>query len=187
MTAAELLNVEALQRLGEGQGRLRVHIDEPPGLTAPARFTAREILTQASGKVVGRVGARGPVTDIIGTYWGSPRLMSDRLVSWLTDHNVTGWRAVPVEIENEPALGPLWLLVVTGRAGPVYGVDEKYREGLPAFGYFLDPAEWDGSDLFVPANTSEVLVTAPCADLLKKARFRNLRLEPASLETKPHS
>lgn len=186
MSTTELLDVERLERLQEGRGRLRIHVDEPAGLSVSARLTAREILTRTSTKVVGRVGAKGPLTDIVGTYWGV-YLMSDRMVSFLTEHRVSGWRPVPVEIESDLALGPLWLLVITGTAGPIYGINEARRQGLPALGQYLDPAEWDGSDLFVPANTSEILVTSSCAELLKRARLRNLRLEPAGLEATPRT
>jgi hypothetical protein len=186
MATAGHLDVEHLHWLQEGQGRLRIHLDVPAELTASERSTAHEILTRTSTKVLGRVGAKGPVTDIVGTYWGV-YLMSERMVSFLTQHNVSGWRAVPVEIGNDSTLEPLWLLVITGTTGPVYGVHDLRREELPALGYFLDPTEWDGSDLFVPANTSEILVVPACAAMLKKARLRNLRLEPVGLEVTPWS
>jgi hypothetical protein len=70
MATAGHLDVEHLHWLQEGQGRLRIHLDVPAELTASERSTAREILTRTSTKVLGRVGAKGPVTDIVGTYWG---------------------------------------------------------------------------------------------------------------------
>jgi hypothetical protein len=47
---------------------------------------------------------------------------------------------------------------------------------------FLDPHEWDGSDLFMPTNSGSVLLTGRAADIVKRARLRNVRLEPAHYE-----
>ena len=183
MSTTEPLDVEGLQLLREGGGRLRFDLQAPPGLTVPRQRTAREILTSASGTVIGRVGEGGPETDLVGSGWAGIVLMSERFLELLAQRRVSGWRAVPVEIENDPTLRAYWLLVITGSAGPIYGVAGARREGLPALGQYLDPAEWDGSDMFVAANWNGTLLTAQCANMLKKARLRNVRLEPAGLES----
>ena len=47
---------------------------------------------------------------------------------------------------------------------------------------FLDPLEWDGSDVFMPSNSGVVLLGARAAAVVRSARLRNVQLEPAHYE-----
>jgi hypothetical protein len=173
------LDVERLHVLREGNGSLRIHLPTPYA-------TTREFLASGfSAKPTGQVGRKGPATDLVGTYWAGVYLFSDSVVAILEKHDVTGWRAEPIDLSDDSTIGPLWFLVVTGRSGPIYGVAGARRRGVPVLGQYLDASEWDGSDIFLAANSGSILVTNNCAELLKRARLRNLRLEPAGLEAAP--
>ena len=52
-------------------------------------------------------------------------------------------------------------------------------------GFFLDPGEWDGSDLFMPMNASPTLLTVRAGELVRRARLPNVRIEPANYEAMP--
>lgn len=90
----------------------------------------------------------------------------------------TGLPAACIETE-------LWLLVVTGRAGPILGAGGILREGLDPIDQALDGSDWDGSDMFVPANRNVILLTDGAARRLKSARLRNVLFEPAGLTPAP--
>ena len=91
---------------------------------------------------------------------------------------MSGWRTYETVCEGMPSETAWWVLGVAGRAGPV-----RRGKGLDSLSQYLDPREWDGSDLFHPANENTVLVTARAAELIRDAHLKNVRLEPAGLES----
>lgn len=131
---------------------------------------------------------RGTVGDLIGTYWANVFLVSDRLSKAMRKLRLSGWRTLPVSVKDEPDLdNRLALLVITGRAGPVYGACGQTRPGVDVIGQYLDPNEWDGSDLFLPANRRSILVAGPAAEKIARLGLRNVNLEPAGIEPLPKS
>jgi hypothetical protein len=174
------LEVPLLWRLREGAGRLRIQVP------VPSSVSMHQLLTEGlPGRVRGRVLAKGPMSDLVGTYWGIVYLVSEKMVTVLSESGMTGWRVTPVEIADGQPIRRLSLLTVTGRCGPIYGQSGVWREGLPQLGQFLEPESWDGSDLFVPDNENGILLTPRCASVLRRARLRNLRLTPAGIERVP--
>jgi hypothetical protein len=111
-------------------------------------------------------------------------LVSDRFLETLAREGLSGWQAVP--IPGLPDLGgPYSLLVITGRGGPAYGSDGIRFPGLPALGQFLDPEQWDGSDLFVVDRQVAIYITNAAAQRLARHRLTNLELEPIVMERLP--
>ena len=130
----------------------------------------------------------GPVGDLVGTFWANVFLMSDRLSKAMQELRLSGWRSLPVSVKDDPDLdNRLALLAVTGRAGPLYGAGGQTRPGVDAIGQYLDPREWDGSDLFLPANRRSILVTGPTAEKIARLDLRNVELLPAGIEPLPES
>ena len=117
----------------------------------------------------------------IGTTWAWPLVMSARFRDVLTSLGMTGWNSVPVDLDP-PLAEQLWLLTVTGRCGPAYRNSGLRYRGMPALGTFLDPGQWDGSDVFMPDDLQAVLLAPSRVSELKRVRFRNVSIEPASLE-----
>jgi hypothetical protein len=136
--------------------------------------------------LTGVVVQRGPVGDLIGTSWANLYVVTSRVVQVLEQSDLTGWMTYPVAVAAgmEEAVG-VWLLAVSGRSGSVYGVGGAPRLDVDTLGQYLDPTEWDGSDLFVPANQQVILLTAQAAHALDAARLRNLVVDPAGLEPTP--
>ncbi len=130
------------------------------------------------------VGQRGRLGDLVGTFWATVYLVSDRFKEVLEGAALSGWTTFPVAPRERLESG-LWLLGVTGRCGPVYGVDGVARAGLDPVGQYLDPDEWDGADVFLPRNRNVVLLTPEAGRVLGRARLMNVDLEPGGLEATP--
>src|SRR5438105_13451069 len=103
----------------------------------------------------------------IGTTWWGLDLCGDRFKKLLEQGAISGWRAYETVCEGMPSETAWWVLGVAGRAGPV-----RTGKGSPVghdrLGHYLDPREWDGSDLFHPANENTILVTARAAELIRE-------------------
>jgi hypothetical protein len=134
------------------------------------------------------VRQEGQIGDLVGTFWANVFLMSDRLKKALQELRLSGWRSLPVSVKDDPDLDErLALLAITGRAGPIYGPGGQTRPDVDAIGQYLDPLEWDGSDLFLPANRRSILVTGPAAEKIAGLGLSNLDLQPAGIEPLPKS
>ena len=128
----------------------------------------------------------GPPVDVVGTGWAMLFLVSAQFREGMRGLNVTGWTSEAIELDA--GLPPdLELLVVTGRCGRAYTAKADAGLRLPAFGTFVDPDRWDGSDLFVADGLGETLIAPSRVAELRRARLRNLLLEPAGLEPLPGS
>jgi hypothetical protein len=121
----------------------------------------------------------------VGTLWANVFAISDRLKTVMEDAHLSGWAPHRLEVSKGELATTVWLLTVRGRAGPVYALDAAHRDGLDAAGQYLDPKEWDGSHLFVPANRTVILVTRPAAEVLAMAHVANLALDSAGLLATP--
>lgn len=123
----------------------------------------------------------GRPADIVGTTQAVLTLVSQRFRDTLTSLGMTGWTSLAVALDGSLP-DDLTLLVVTGRCGPVYSARRNPVPGVPPLGDFIDPRNWDGSDLFVGDGLAEVFVAPDRVPDLRRARLRNLRIEPAALE-----
>ena len=133
-------------------------------------------------------GAR--LVDFTGTTAGLPLLVSQRFVDTLRSQKITGWSTHSIELhgKHNEVIGGYYGLVVTGRCGPIQ--DERARPALvraPAghmakswFGYYVDESSWDGSEIFVPENTSFTFVVGRVKRLLEAAKLTNITLTPVT-------
>jgi hypothetical protein len=127
---------------------------------------------------------RGSARDVVRTGWAGVILISQRVVDVLTGEGLTGWQAV--SLSDLPDIGrPYFLLVITGRGGPTYGSDGIRFTGLPELGQFIDPEQWDGSDIFLADNRRTIFVGEEAARRLAGHRLTNLELEPIAMERIP--
>jgi hypothetical protein len=126
------------------------------------------------------------LVDLTGTTAGLPNVVSQRFVDALRCHTVTGWSTYPIELhdKDDKIIDGYYGLIVTGRSGPIQ--NERARPTLvrtPAghmakswFGYYVDEASWDGSEIFVPQNTSFTFVVGRVKRLLEAAKLTNIAL-----------
>lgn len=148
-------------------------------------ITARRLL---SGDLVGEplVGVArqaGPVTDLVGTYWAGVYLVSERFRRSIADLGVSGQFTTPIEVGDVSS--SLWLLSISGRCGPLFGVAGEPLPGGPRLGQFIDPDRWDGSDFFMADNSNATYVSGSTAAKVEALKLSNVVLEPASLEPVP--
>jgi hypothetical protein len=129
----------------------------------------------------------GKVGDLVGTFWAGLYVMADRFKTVLEQHAIRGWHAYETVCEGLPLQTTWWVLGIAGRAGPVLTGPRAVRAGLDALGQYLDPREWDGSDMFHPANEGTVLVSSRASQAIQQARLKNVLLEPAGLAPIPGS
>jgi hypothetical protein len=128
--------------------------------------------------------------DLIGTTLALPKLVSDRFVEVLEQHELTGWRAYPVDVADELGgrMEGLNGLVVTGRSGPPI---EKWSDevmippqtsrgqfGTRLKGVYFEPDTWDETDLFLPGSAGFVLGSASAARAIRGAGITNVTIEP---------
>ncbi|WP_405062216.1 hypothetical protein OG474_11395 [Kribbella sp. NBC_01505] len=116
---------------------------------------------------------RGRLADIFGTLWAEVYLVTDRFLDVLRSEQLAGWSAVRVTVNGNPSVPPVSMLQVTGRCGPIL---------TPGIGRYLNPGTLDGSDLFVPANESTILLSPTATAALSQANLVNVEVEPAGLE-----
>lgn len=151
----------AAEPFPEDLGDLVLGPDPPP---APVRF---EIVR----------GSRP--ADIIGC-----AVWSERLISVLRECGATGFKPYEIELyrKGKPVPGYMGVLVL-GRGGPLDEVRsdvERDETGKCIFGHsavYMHEDQWDGSDVFViPGLGIREFVTARVAEVLRKARLRNVQL-----------
>jgi hypothetical protein len=87
-----------------------------------AGITARGLLTGDLGgqPLVGVVHQPGRPRDLVGTYWAGVYLVSERFRRCMSDLGASGWFTTPVQVEGVQS--QLWLLSISGRCGPLFGV-----------------------------------------------------------------
>ncbi len=135
----------------------------------------------------GRIDQKGKVGDLVGTFWAGLYLISERSKKLLEETKITGWRAYPTICEGLVSQGALWVLGITDGAGPVRTARGIVPSDRDTPGQYLDPRDWDGSDLFHPVHDGTSLVAARAADVIEGAHLKNVLLEPGGLEESRHA
>lgn len=115
-------------------------------------------------------------------FGGSPavRIVSQPFVAALSACGATGWTTYPVTLldDDGTTVGDHVGLVTTGRSGPLIPLDphdvSKHRTGVR-----IDEDQWDGSDVFSPAEQNMVVVVERVRDALFTAEL-NLAFEELS-------
>jgi len=133
------------------------------------------------------MGASKP-GDIIWSTLATPLLVSERVVSLLSEEGFSGWDVVAVELHDKAGdrLPIYYYLGVRGRCGPIRDdrsekVDKIFPGGVfPVWkGLYFDPATWDGSDLFMPAgNVGWIFAVDPVKRAFERAKVKNVLFTP---------
>lgn len=133
--------------------------------------------------------------DILDTGWPGLYLISYKMKAVLEDNSLTGCKTFDVKVldNHEQEIRGYHGLSISGRCGKIdYGKSEiiekrlvpngplgKYYKGLHVG---LD--KWDGSDFFLPEKYFGTIITSRTADILKKNKLTNIKLENlAEIET----
>ncbi|MEQ1531003.1 MAG: hypothetical protein ABL925_16935 [Methylococcales bacterium] len=126
-------------------------------------------------------GRKSP-SDLV---WGSIPLLffSKKIASLLDEHSITGWKGYPVSLYDKAGMliPDYQALGIVGRCGcsnpakAVRGLKE-YPTGLwPVYrGLYFDPANWDGSDIFLTEDKSFIVVTERVKTLFEKNKIRHI-------------
>ena len=128
------------------------------------------------------------LTDILGTGYPPLYLISDRMKTILEENNLTGWKCFLVRVFDKKKNEVLGYhgFSITGRCGPIDDkkatIIEKRR--IPEWpirkfykGLYVGLDKWDGTDFFIPEKSAWPIITKRTADLLKKNKITNLRME----------
>lgn len=126
--------------------------------------------------------------EVIWTTHAVPIIIADSVVQLLRTHGFTGWSLYPVSVQDKqkqpvPAYSGL---AITGRCGNLdhsmsVEVHRIFPGGIfPVWkGLFFDPATWDGSDFFMPAQRfGFVFVVEEVKKALERAKIRNVKFTP---------
>lgn len=127
---------------------------------------------------------RAIAADVIWSTLAAPLLVSDRVVDLLEGGGFCGWKTYPVELSGKDGsqINGYHGLSVDGRCGTIDNarserVDKLMPGGVfPVWrGVYFDEATWDGSDLFMPANTwSWIFVVEAVRRAFTAAKVKNV-------------
>lgn len=126
--------------------------------------------------------------DVLDTGWPSLFLISDKMKATLERNALTGWQTFEVKVLDKKGqeIQDYHGLSITGRCGKIdYSKSEiiekrlvpnaplgKYYKGLHVG---LD--KWDDNDFFLPEKYFGIIITNRAAEVLKKNKLTNIRLE----------
>ena len=133
------------------------------------------------------MGRAQPV-EVIRTTLVAPFIVADSVVQLLRTHGFTGWSLYGVSVQDKQGqMIPGYSgLAITGRCG---NIDWSQSIEVPRIrpagifpvwkGFFFDPASWDGSDFFMPAEyVGYKLVVEAVKTAFERAKIRNVRFTP---------
>jgi hypothetical protein len=109
--------------------------------------------------------------------------VSDRIITLLREHGVTGWDSFPVEIIDKrgDTHQNFHRLMITGRCGRIDWTKGEHFErtevplGWHYRGGWFDPDTWDGSDMFTDGYCGETWVVDRARRVFQRAKIRNIR------------
>lgn len=163
------------------RGDINLKTDEAFGVTRAEMRPSHPITVDW---VMGRVK---PV-EVIRTTMGTPVIIADSVVQLLRSHGFTGWSLYDVSIRDKQgqAIPGYSGLAFTGRCG---NIDHTRSAEVPRIfpagvfpvrkGLLFDPASWDGSDLFMPAEfVGWKFVVEEVKTAFERAKVRNVAFTP---------
>jgi hypothetical protein len=131
---------------------------------------------------------RAQPSEVIWTTMGTMVIIADSVVQLLRSHGFTGCSLYDVSVRNKQGQrAPGYCgLAVTGRGGQIDNsqsveVPRIFPAGIsPVWkGLFFDPASWDGSDLFMPAQSvGWKFVVEDVKRAFERAKIRNVMFTP---------
>ncbi len=171
--------------LDEGRDRIafrgRISLDDSRAVTR-AEYTP-----PGPVEVRWEMGRKRP-SDIVYTTSVDPVLISDRIVGILKASELSGWKTYPVDLFGKDGhqISGYQGLAVHGRCGPIDNsqsvrIDKIYPGGIfPRWrGLYFDPMTWDGSDLFMPTDSSGwIFAVDAVKQAFEKAKVTNVQFKP---------
>lgn len=134
----------------------------------------------ASPVVVRHAFGAGTPGDVVWTTTSTFLVLGPKVIETLKIEGFTGWSTFPVSLflaNGELAEG-YGGLAISGRCGPL---DHTRGErititGMPGYrGFWFDPSDWDGSDVFMPRGKSWFrIVTERVKEAIEGAGFENI-------------
>jgi len=128
------------------------------------------------------------IEDVLNTGYACLYLISSKFKEVLEENLFTGWKTFPIRLMNKKGheIQGYYGLSVTGRCGKIdYSKSEiiekrlvpngplgKYYKGL-----YIGLDKWDGCDFFLPEDYYGIVTTSRVAEVLKKEKLTNIRLE----------
>ncbi len=125
--------------------------------------------------------------DVVWTTMGVVTIVSDAVVQMLRSHGFTGWSLYDITVwDKQGQCVPGYSgLAITGRCGKIdytrtIEVPRIYPAGIfpVGKGLLFEPASWDGSDLFMPAERSGfVFLVEEVKKAFERAKIKNVSFE----------
>ena len=125
---------------------------------------------------------------MIWTTYAAPIIVADSVVQLLRSHGFTGWSLYEVSVRDKQGqlIQGYSGLSITGRCGNIawdQGIELPRIRPAGIFpvwkGLFFDPASWDGSDFFMPAErVGYKLVVEEVKEAFERAKIRNVEFTP---------
>ncbi len=125
--------------------------------------------------------------DILSTGILTLLLISNQLNELLKENHFTGWTTFPIILKDKKGnqIEGYQGFSVTGISGrkiftnsPI--IETRYVPNGPIVkiykGATVDLKKWDGSDFFVPEDTTEIIITKKVAKILERNKISNLSL-----------
>ena len=134
--------------------------------------------------IVRHVGGSEP-RDFIWTDEGVT-CISDRVVRTLRVNAVTGWETFAVRVSTKAGrtLHGYAGLDVTGACGPLdFTASERIEKITPAgreqafLGRYFDRRTWDGTMIFRPQGSADIVVTERVRDVFRRAKVENIEMK----------
>lgn len=125
-------------------------------------------------------------TDILDTGWPGLFLISDRLKGILEENRLTGWQTFPIKLYDKKGneISGYHGFSIIGHSGPTNYekseiIETRHVPTGPICHYYkgVRVDNWDGTDFFTPDKTYHNFISKRAAEILKKNKITNLRLE----------
>ena len=127
--------------------------------------------------IPGSLATSGKMDDVIWTTEAVICLVSDRLVEWMIEKQVTGWRLFPLDLAPKSFEGMTYHgLTVTGRSGAVEYWRPADASERDDWRIRIAQSGWDGSDFFLAAGTAYVFATEKVHHLVAQNRIQNVEM-----------
>lgn len=129
--------------------------------------------------------------DVIRTGHGALYLISNKMKNVLEENKLTGWKTFSIKIlekQGSEIKGYQGLSII-GRCGPIdYSkctiIEKRTVPEGPLIksykGLYVGLDKWDGSDFFLPEGTFQTIITKRAANVMKKNKLTNVRLQNLS-------
>lgn len=174
------------ESLGPRRSWLRVGPDDLEALEA---LTSARMKPRKAVEFHRRSGTSS--CDVIWTTFPPLVLISNRFADLLAKKGFRGWTTYPTRVyDGDEQLKGYAGLAVSGRAGAVDRTRCRVERRPPpnprgsaydvAVGLFFKNDEWDGSDVFMPADTGHIIVTEQVKNSLQTLHIPNVAFERLS-------